>query len=141
MWEKEKTSSFQLQRCTTCTIFVVGTVPADLVNKNHPNSWKGSIRWYINTINTNLSSFKKFISRFGKCSVKIFLAPHAFFIRAGKFCLRLAVLNFFIFEAEMFLICSYFPDWTLQCHKECQTEYNKNTIFHFFHYFSFKQRT
>ena len=29
----------------------------------------------------------------------------------------------------MFLICSYFPDWTLQCHKEeCQTEYNKNTI-------------
>ena len=35
---------------------------------------------------------------------------------------------FFIFEAEMFLICSYFPYWTLQCHKECQTEYNKNTI-------------
>ena len=56
-----------------------------------------------------------------------------FFIRASKFCLRLAVLNFFfIFEAEMFLICSYFPDWTLQCHKECQTEYNKNILFHFF---------
>ena len=36
---------------------------------------------------------------------------HSFFIRTSKFCLRLAVLNFFfIFEAEMFLICSYFPD-------------------------------
>ena len=34
-----------------------------------------------------------------------------FFIRTSKFCLRLAVLNFFfIFEAEMLLICSYFPD-------------------------------
>ena len=46
--------------------------------------------------------------------------------------MRLAVLNFFfIFEAEMFLICSYFPDWTLQCHKDkCQTEY-KNTLFIF----------
>ena len=66
-----------------------------------------------------------------------------FFIRTGKFCLRLNVLNFFfIFEAEIFLICSYFPDWTLQCHKEeCQTEYYKNTLFHFFHSFSFKQRT
>ena len=65
---------------------------------------------------------------------------HSFFIRTSKFCLRLAVLNFFfLFEAEMFLICSYFPDWTLQCHKEeCQTEYDKNTIFHFFHSFSFK---
>ena len=42
----------------------------------------------------------------------------------------------------MFLICSYFPDWTLQSDKEeCQTEYNKNTIFHFFQSFSFKQRT
>ena len=42
----------------------------------------------------------------------------------------------------MFLSCSYFPDCTLQCHKEeCQTEYNKNTPFHFFHSFSFKQRT
>ena len=53
-----------------------------------------------------------------------------FSIRTSKFCLRLAVLNFFIiFDAEMFLICFYFPDWTLQCHKEeCQTEYNKNTI-------------
>ena len=67
----------------------------------------------------------------------------SFFIRTSKFCLRLAVLDFFfIFEAEMFLICSYFSDWTLQCHKEeCQTEYNKNTLFHFFHSFSFKQRT
>ena len=64
-----------------------------------------------------------------------------FFIRTSKFCLRLAVLIFFIFEAEMFLICSYFPNWTLQCHKECQTEYNKNTLFHFFHSLSFKQRT
>ena len=28
----------------------------------------------------------------------------------------------------MFLICSYFPYWTLQCHKkECQTDYNKKT--------------
>ena len=54
----------------------------------------------------------------------------SFFIRTNKFCLRLAVPNFFfIFEAEMFLICSYFPDSTLQCYKkECQTEYNKNTI-------------
>ena len=42
----------------------------------------------------------------------------------------------------MFLICSYFPDWTLQYHKEeCQIEYNKNTLFHFFHSFPFKQRT
>ena len=70
-----------------------------------------------------------------------------FFVKTNKFCFRLAVLNFFflfffIFEAEMFLICSYFLDWTLQCHKEeCQAEYNKNTLFHFFHSFSFKQRT
>ena len=36
---------------------------------------------------------------------------HFFYIRTSKFCLRLTVLNFFfIFEAEMFLICSYFPD-------------------------------
>ena len=63
---------------------------------------------------------------------------HSFFIRTSKFCLRLAVLNFFSF---LRLKCSYFPDWTLQCHKEeCQTEYNKNTLFHFFH-FSFKQCT
>ena len=43
--------------------------------------------------------------------------------------MRLPVLNFFfIFDAEMFLICSYFPNWTLPCHKEeCQTEYHKNT--------------
>ena len=66
---------------------------------------------------------------------------HSFFIKTSTFSLRLAVLIFFfffffIFEAEMYLICSYFPDWTLQCHKEeCQTEYNKNTLFHFFHYF------
>ena len=61
-----------------------------------------------------------------------------FFIRTSKFCLRLAVLNFFIFEAEMFLICSYFPDWTLQCHKEeCQTKYDKNALFHFFHFILF----
>ena len=33
-----------------------------------------------------------------------------FFIRISKFCLRLAVLFFFLFGAEMFLICSYFPD-------------------------------
>ena len=66
-----------------------------------------------------------------------------FFIRTSKFCLSLAVLNFFfIFETEMFLICSYFPDWNLQCHKEeYQTEYNKTTLFHFFHFFSFTQRT
>ena len=56
---------------------------------------------------------------------------HSFFIRTSKFCLRLAVLFFFFhfWEAEMFLTCSYFPEWTSQCHKEeCQTEYNKNTI-------------
>ena len=44
-----------------------------------------------------------------------------FFIRTSKFCLRLTVLNFFfffIFGAEMFLICSYFPNWTLQCTEE-----------------------
>ena len=66
------------------------------------------------------------------------------FIRTSKFFLMLAVLFFFffIFETEMFLICSYFPDWTLQCHKEeCQTEYNKNTLFYFFHSFSVKQLT
>ena len=58
-----------------------------------------------------------------------------FYIRTSKFCLRLAVVNFFIFETEM-LICSYFPDWNLQCHKEeCQTKYYKNTLFHFFHSF------
>ena len=62
-----------------------------------------------------------------------------FYIRTSKFCLRLAVLNFFfIFEAEMFLICSYFPDWTLQCHKEeCQCEYYKNTIW-FISFFFFQ---
>ena len=65
------------------------------------------------------------------------------FIRTSKFCLSLAALSFFfIFEAEMFLICSYLPDWTLQCHKEeCQAEYKENTLFHFFHSFSFMQRT
>ena len=44
-----------------------------------------------------------------------------FLIRTSKFCLGLAVLNFFfffIFGAEMFLICSYFPNWTLQCTEE-----------------------
>ena len=56
-----------------------------------------------------------------------------FFIRTSK------LFFFFIFEAEIFLICSYFPDWTLQYHKEeCQTEYYKNTLFHFFNFFSFK---
>ena len=31
-----------------------------------------------------------------------------FYIRTSKFCLRMAVLSFFfIFEAEMFLVCSY----------------------------------
>ena len=50
-----------------------------------------------------------------------------FFIRTSK----LLFFFFFIFEAEIFLICSYFPDWTMQYHKEeCQTEYYKNT-----HYF------
>ena len=42
-----------------------------------------------------------------------------FFIRTSKCCLRLAVINFFfIFEANMLLICSYFPNWTLQCQKK-----------------------
>ena len=60
----------------------------------------------------------------------------SFFKRTSKFCLRLA---FFIFEAKMFLICSYFPKWTLQCHKEvCQTEYNKNTLLDFFSFFFFQ---
>ena len=68
---------------------------------------------------------------------------HSFlFIRTSKFCLRLAVLIFFFIFEEMFLICSYLPDWTLQCHKEeCQAEYKENTLFHFFHSFSFIQRT
>ena len=36
---------------------------------------------------------------------------HSFFISTSKFCLRLAALIFFFsFEAEMFLICSYFSD-------------------------------
>ena len=66
-----------------------------------------------------------------------------FYTRTSKFCLRLVVLNFFfIFEAEMFLICSCFPGGTLQYHKEeYQTEYNKSTLFLFFHSFSFKQHT
>ena len=38
----------------------------------------------------------------------------------------------------MFLICSYFPDRTLQWHKEeCHTEYNKNNI-SFFSFFFFQ---
>ena len=61
-----------------------------------------------------------------------------FYIRTSKFYLRLAVLNFFfIFEAKMFLIYSYFLDRTLSI----TTEYNKNTLFHYFHSFSFKQGT
>ena len=92
---------------------------------------------FISLVIDNLKNIVNNLDRF------VFLEYTLFFIRTSKFCLRLAVLNFFfIFEAEMFLICSYFPDWTLQCHKEeCQTEYNKNTLFHFFHSFSFKQRT
>ena len=43
----------------------------------------------------------------------------------------------FVFETEMFLICSYFPDWTLQCDKE---EYQKHTISCLSFFFSFKQR-
>ena len=40
------------------------------------------------------------------------------------------LIFFFIFEAEMYLSCSNFPDWTLECHKEeCRTEYYKNTLF------------
>ena len=56
-----------------------------------------------------------------------------FFIRTSKFWSCLFLFFFFIFDAKMFLICSYFPNWTLQCHKkeECQTEYNKNMLFHF----------
>ena len=63
------------------------------------------------------------------------------YIRNSKLCFRLAVLNFFfISKAERFLICSYFLDRTVQYHREqCQTEYNKNTLFHFLHSFSFKQ--
>ena len=54
-----------------------------------------------------------------------------FFIRTSNFCLRLAVLIFFF--SYLRLKCPSFPDWTLQCHKEeCQTEYNKNTLFHSF---------
>ena len=65
------------------------------------------------------------------------------YIRNSKLCFRLAVLIFFFTsKAERFLICSYFLDRTVQYHREqCQTEYNKNTLFHFFHSFSFKQRT
>ena len=87
------------------------------------------------------------ISKIFKCSILYPLktADTLFFIRTSTFVwgwLFFFLFCFFIFEAEMFLICSYFLDWTLQCHKEeCQTEYNKNTLFHFFHSFSFKQRT
>ena len=43
--------------------------------------------------------------------IRDFFGLHPFFIRTSKFCLRPAVLNFFfIFEAEMFLICSYFSN-------------------------------
>ena len=53
-------------------------------------------------------------------------------LRKGRVEVGCSYFFFFIFEAEMFLIC-YLPDWTFQCHKEeCQTEYNKNTLFHFF---------
>ena len=60
-----------------------------------------------------------------------------FFIRTSKCCLRLAVLNFsFVFEAEIILICSYFPTEPYNVlQEECQTEYNKSTLFHFFHSF------
>ena len=65
------------------------------------------------------------------------------YIRNSKLCFRLAVLIFFfISKAERFLICSYFLDRTVQYHREqCQTEYNKNTLFHFLHSFSFEQHT
>ena len=103
-------------------------------------------RWLLINVYTHANNspslmFERFIctirpSRFAYV-IKWSLSLHSFFIRTSKFCLKPAVLNFFfIFETEMFLICSYFADWTLQCHREeCQTEYNKNTLFHFFHFF------
>ena len=68
---------------------------------------------------------------------------HSFFTRTSKLFLRLPVLNFFfIFEAEIFLICSYFPDWALQCLKEeCQTEYIKKRNISFLSLFFFQAVT
>ena len=56
---------------------------------------------------------------------------HSFFyIRTSKFCLRLAVLNFFHFWGWNVLNLFLFPRLNLQCHKEeCQTEYNKTHYF------------
>ena len=55
---------------------------------------------------------------------------HSFFIKTSKFCLRLAVLNFFHFWGWNVLNLFLFPHWTLQYHKdECQTEYNKNILY------------
>ena len=61
---------------------------------------------------------------------------HSFFIRTSKYCLKLAVLDFFFclfhFWGSNVLNLFLFPRLPLQCHKDkCQTEYNKNTLFHF----------
>ena len=55
---------------------------------------------------------------------------HSLFIRTSKFCLRLAVLNFFFhFWGWNVLNLFLFPP-TEPCNatEDCQTEYNKNTI-------------
>ena len=72
----------------------------------------------------------------------MFFKIHSFFIRTSKFCFMLVALNFFfIFETEM-LLNSLFPQLNLAIpQRRCQTEYYKNTLFHFFHSFSFNQRT
>ena len=91
-----------------------------------------------------IAALKNFIifTRKHLCWTLLLIKLHFFLWEPVNFVWGWLFIIFFIFVAEMFLICSYFPDWTLQCHKEeCQTEYNKNTLFHFFHSFSFKQRT
>ena len=80
-----------------------------------------TLKYFFTWISPLESKLRSLQSEFGAIPITLF-----FFIRTSTFCLRLAVLYFFFFSR---LKCSYFPDWTLQCHKEeCQTAYNKNTL-------------
>ena len=91
---------------------------------------------FISLVIDNLKNIVNNLDRF------VFLEYTLFFIRTSKFCLRLAVLNFFFhFWSWNVLNLFLFSRLNLQCHKECQTKYNKKTLFHFFHSFSSKQRT
>ena len=67
---------------------------------------------------------------------------HSFFMRTSRFCLRLAVLNIFSF---LRLKCSEFvlisPTEPCNATKKNVRLSTIKTLFHFFHSFSFKQRT